>query len=257
MKTLLSVGKLVTRLPLEKQFSLAKECGFDGVDYILEFKDLWILPECILALSKKYNMPVYGLHIPLPLVLFTPNFLNKRLFDRLEYFPLCEVFNVHLSCFLNPFSRGNKKLLRFTALAKVKKVNISFESNPTSYRILNLYPVQTYKPDIFAKFCITNKLPINLDISHISSADCDIIAFFIKYFPHINLIHLSDFNGKTQHLPFGYGKLPLADFFKILKKYKYKGRIIFEIYNYPKGSSIAQRNKDLKKSLNLFKKFAF
>ena len=252
IKAYFSVGKLVTKLSLEEQFYLAKEAGFDGIDYILSIPDLFAGCKQISNLSKKYTIPVKGIHIPLLMVPYAPSIGYKKLYQAISFFPDCEIFNVHLSSFITPIQRNNKQIKKFLELNENKNLTISFESNPKS-RLVSYYPKETFVPEIFANYCIKENLSINFDLSHIATFNYNINNFYDKYNKYIQLIHVSDFDGYTQHLALGKGKLPLQKLFSNLKQTSYKGKIIFEIYKFSKNISERQRLKEIKESLNFFR----
>ncbi|GEM_PF-5833137 len=93
-----------------------------------------------------------------------------------------------------------------------------------------------------------------MDASHVASWNYNVVDFFRKYHKNINLLHLSDASVRKQHLPFGKGKLPFKELFKEIKKSKYKGTVIFEIFNFPKGTPQEEIQKDINKSITMFRK---
>lgn len=250
IKPFLSVGTLINRTPIEDQFYIAKEAGFHGIDYILTIQDLFQTNNKVHELSKRFAIPVKGIHIPLPLIPYCPPIFFKKLHKKLSEFHECEVFNVHLSSFVTPFDKTGRNLEKFFKEFSDRKYVITFESNPRT-KLLPIYPSATVAPDLFARFCIENNLPINLDVSHVSTFTYDIRDFYNNYKDSIKLIHLSDFNGKTQHLPFGKGTLPLTVFFKMLKETHYTGHVIFEIL-FPHQYPISQKLEEMKDSLEKF-----
>lgn len=255
MTILFSVGGIVSNLTLEEQVIIAKQAGFDAIDYIASIKDLFSPPKKIMRLTKKHKIKVNAVHIPVLLVLYTPQFLFNKIIKLINYFPESQVFNFHLSGFLNPLGKHIRELEKFKQIMRKNKINISCESNPNEYLIFKHFPKETYDPDSFAQFCISHNLPINLDTSHVAAWNYDIVKFFKKYHAYINLMHLSDMTFNKQHLPFGKGILPLREFFEEKKVATYK-IIIFEISNFPKGSSKEDMLKELKSSINMFKKIA-
>lgn len=252
MSTLFSVIEKPFNFPLEDQVLFAKNAGFDGIDYIPTIQELFFPPKKILHITKKHEIRVNAIHIPLFLTIYCPQLLSKKIINLLNYFPDCHIFNFHLSGFLTPLGKDIHKLEKFMQLFKNNKIFVSCESNPDEYLIFKYYPKETYDPDLFANFCLEHGLPINLDTAHIASWNCNIITFFKKYQSNINLIHLSDMTPDRQHLPLGKGNLPLHDFFKELKSASFKGNVIFEISNFPRNSSNEYVLNELKRSLRMF-----
>lgn len=253
MTALFSVFIKPYTFSLEDQMQFAQYAGFDGVDYIATMSNLFSPPTQILHLSKKYNMKVKGVHIPLPLVVYTPNFLLSRVQKLLTYFPESENFNIHLSGFITQLHHNLQGLKTLQLIAEKQNVQLSCESNPDEYIIFKYYPKVTRDPDSFAKFCIKHSIPINLDTCHIASWGYDIVQFINKYHSYINLIHLSDMTKTTQHLPLGKGKLPIEEFLKELKKVRYKGSVVFEVSRFASHSK-QDAQEEIQKNLNLFRK---
>lgn len=252
MTTLFSVYVKPFSFSLEDQVEFAKYAGFDGVDYIATIEDLFVKPVSILNVERKFAIKVKGIHIPLPLVVYTPNFLLSRVKNLLKYFPENECFNFHLSGFVNLLGTNLHGIEFFRNIMKSGNVQISCESNPDEYGIFKYYPKETYDPDKFAQFCINHKLPITIDTCHIAAWNYDIVDFFTKYHSHINLVHLSDMSANTQHLPLGKGILPISRFLKELKKFEYNGTVVFEISRF--GNLNKERAKlEVKESLEIFK----
>jgi sugar phosphate isomerase/epimerase len=255
MRILFSVGS-IKDTSIEEQIIFAKEAGFDGIDYLQQFQDLFIKPKGILRLSKKHNVPIKGVHIPLPMVLYTPEFLQKRLFKSLKHFPQLEIFNFHLSSFRNPFQRNTRAIKRFMELVKQKNISVSCESNSDEYLLPHYYPKETYDPHTFASFCKEHGIPMTVDTSHIAAWKTNIVDFFTKNHKFINLFHLSDMTPHNHHVAFGKGTLPLKELFKEIKKVHYKGIIIFEIFSFPKHSSKVEILAEIKDSMTMFKTHA-
>ncbi|MBP9718991.1 MAG: sugar phosphate isomerase/epimerase [Candidatus Levybacteria bacterium] len=255
MSILFSVGS-IKHTSIEEQIIFAKEAGFDGIDYLQQFQDIFVIPRHILALTKKHKIRIKAVHIPLPLVLFTPFFLQQRVIESLKHFPHMELFNIHLSSLRNPFQRNIQNIENFFHLAKKHRIKISCESNSNEYLIPDYYPKETYDPKTFAAFCKQHNIPMTVDVSHIASWKENIVDFFQKNAANISLFHLSDMTHRNHHQPFGKGNLPLKELFKEMKRMKYKGMIVFEIFHFPKHNNKQEILADIKKSLSMFKKYA-
>ncbi len=258
MKKILSIHSWLRSFPVEKQVAVAKETGFDGIDYIATMSELLLSKDKISRFSKEYNIPVLGIHSPLPIVTITPSILFQKLFQYVSLFPECRVYNFHLSGFMSPFLNWEGNTIeKFMKLAKEKKVVISFESNPIRpvYVFSWFYPKATYDPETFADYCARNNLLITFDTSHIADQGYDIVKFYRKYYKIVKLIHLSDFKGNVQHLPLGKGDLPLKALFSEMKKTGYKETVSFEIYEFPRNTSTAAKQAAIKESLRFFNQY--
>lgn len=256
MLILFSVGGLLGNFSLENQIIVAKKSGFDGVDYIASINDLFFGPRKIVHLTEKHKITVRAVHIPLIFVLYAPRVVFGKILKLLKFFPESQRFNFHLSGFLNPLGNDFKRLEKFKRLMEENNIKISCESNPNEYFFLKYYPKATYDPDLFAKFCITHNLPMNLDTSHIAAWNYDIVEFFKKYHIHINFMHLSDMTTNKQHLPFGEGILPLKKLFEAMRTVSYdnNGIVVLEVSNFAKNISREDVIHELKNNIKLIKK---
>lgn len=235
-------------------FRIANELKFDGVDYTATIPDLFSTPRIPLALSKEYSMPILGIHAPMHLLFYTPSFFFKRLIRMTSSFPDCKVFNFHLSGFIHPLQTNEKNLKQFSNLVKEHGVTLSIESNPLLAG-LQYYPKVTYEPELFARYCISNNLPITFDTAHVAHCNYDIVTFFRKYNKHIKLIHLSDSFGSNQHLPLGKGNLPIKDLLIEIRRSSFNQLIAFEICHFPKGITVKEKIEEIRNSFNMVKKY--
>lgn len=233
---------------------ITKELKFDGIEYTASIPELFSNSKRILSLSNQYKVPIISVHAPAHMVLYAPEFSFKKLFDMYRTFQDSEVFNFHLSGFINPIHRTDAYFKRFVSLAKRNKIPLTLESNPKMYG-LHHYPNVTWDPDAFARYCVTNGLGITFDTSHIAHWNYDIITFFKKYHKHIKLIHLSDYARTIQHLPLGDGELPLKELFQEIIKAKYNNNITFEVKTFKKNASNEEKTKALQKSITLVKHY--
>lgn len=254
VQLLLSYHNQLNEFSVDEVFLMAKDLGFDGIDYVAHLKDLYRTPRSLISKSKQHKFPILGVHIPLWLILFTPSFLFPRVLKNPLSFPQCIVFNVHVSGFTYPLLPFTHKINQFFRLAQKKSVFTTFESNPRLFP-LQFYPKITYDPDAFALYCIKNSLPINFDTSHIASFNYNIVEFYKKYHTHIKMIHLSDFKNGVEHLPLGDGALPLTDLLSKMKKTGYSGFISFEIFKSSSHATKEEKKLSLKKSLEMVNKY--
>lgn len=255
MVTILSVDPWSRSFPVNEQVLFGKEAGFDGIDYIATLSEVLTSRERINALSKKYKMPVLGVHYPLFLIPFTPTLLLSKLLRYISFFPECRVYNFHLSGFMHLLNRKGSGAQKFMKLASNKNVVISFESNPAQNIIVRAYPRATYDPKHFAEYCLENKLSITFDTSHIAYQGYDVVEFYKKYHQAIKLIHLSDYKDKKQHLFLGKGTLPLRELFEEMKRTRYNEVVSFEL-NLSRRASSNESLKAVQESLRFFKEYA-
>lgn len=240
---------------LTELFAVAKKLNFNGVDYIATIQDIFKTPKIPITLSKEYGVPILSIHSPMHLLLYTPSFLLNRLINMISLFPNCEVFNSHLSGFINPIKKNENSLKRFSNLIKNRGITLSIESNPL-LKGLQYYPKITYDPELFAEYCIANNLPITFDTAHISHCNYDIVMFFRKYNKHIQLIHLSDSIGDVQHLSLGKGNLPIKELLKEIKKSSFNNLLAFEICSFQKGVTTEEKIDEIRNSFKMVKSYA-
>jgi len=238
----------------EQCFAMAKEAGFDSMDFFPSLKHFIIPPIEIIALSKKYAIPVTGMHSPLHLIAYTPQFLFKRIIELTNLFPLVKTYVVHMSMILNYLENNPKKAKKIAELAQEKGITICFESNPIFFP-LQYYPKETYVPTAYGDFCVKNNLSMTMDTSHIASVGGDIVEFYKTYYKHIRMMHLSDFKDGIEHLPFGQGSLPLTKLFDEMKKTKQEHYIVFEIGNFPNAKTLGEKTEALRKSVSFMKEY--
>lgn len=245
----------IAGIKVSELFSLIKDMGFDGIDYLTHIKDFYRTPKKILRLSESYNLPILSLHQPKAFIPYHPKIFFRKMIRLLEIFPSVQVSNYHLSGFINLLRKKPSAVSHFIQLAKKHQAVVSFESNPHVLTSLQIYPKETYDPTLFAQFCLKNSLPITVDTSHIADNGYNVARFFRKYSASIAMIHLSDFYDNIQHLPLGVGELPLGELFREIKKVSWSGVIVFEIKRFPGAISPFEKAQHLKKSLDLVRKY--
>lgn len=238
----------------ETCFSMAKDAGFDGIDFLPSNKYFFVPPNDIIKFSQKYKIDVTGMHSPLHLVPYAPQFLFSRIVKLTSYFPNVKTYVVHMSMLLNYLQNNPKKIETLCKMGKEKGITICFESNPIMFP-LQYYPKETYEPAAYGDFCVKHNLSMTLDTSHIASVGGDIVEFYKKYYRHIRMMHLSDFKDGKEHLPFGQGVLPLKKLFDEMKKTKQEHYIVFEIGNFPLAKHIQDKQKALKASTSMMKNY--
>lgn len=254
MKPKLALGIKFRGFSFEEGFAIAKDAGFDGVNFLPSYTHLLLSPKDIIGYSKTHDIPVIGIHEQLQLVLYTPSFLFPRMLYLTTFFPHADTYVVHLSSLLNPFQYNTKKIKQLVLKAKEKGITIAFESNPI-FPLLQRYPKETYEPEKFGNFCAQHGLAITFDTSHIASVGGNIVDFYKRYHQHIRVIHLSDFQNGVQHLPLGQGSLPLERLCEEMKRTNYAHNIVFELDSFPSARSKQDKVQDIKRSVDSVKNY--
>lgn len=253
MKYKLSLGIRIKGFSYEESFAIAKETGFDAVDFGPQTKHLFTDASAIKALSEKYKIPVTSIHQPLYLIPFAPQFLFRRMLAIANHFPDAKHYILHLSGFFNHFQSNQKKIDVFTRLAKKRGISIAFESNPV-FLFLTAYPKVTWHADKFGEYCQENNVPIVFDTSHIASVGGDVVEFYEKYHKHIRVLHLSDFKNGVEHLPLGEGALPIKKLLQVIRSKQQKLHIIFEINTFPSTATKKEKIAAIQKSFTFAQK---
>jgi len=237
----------------EELFQFAKQSGFDGIDYLASYKDIFSTPHHILELSNHYKIPIIGIHQPLQLVFNTPSLLLKNMVNISNIFHKVNTYVIHLSSVINILEQTPSKIIRLKELSKDKGLTLCFESNPIM-PILKWYPKVTFDPLTYGEFCVKNNIQMTFDLSHIASANYDIVTFYKKYHANIAVIHMSDFKNGKEHLPLGHGALPLRELFTEIKKNPQHKKIVFEINSFPTARSKKEKLEQIQESLLLTRK---
>lgn len=241
-------------LSYEQCFAAAKDAGFDGIDFLPANKYFFLPPTDIQALSKKYNLPITGMHSPLHLIPYAPEFLFQRIINLTSSFPEVKTYVIHMTMVLNYLQNNTNKIERLSEMAQKRGITLCFESNPIFFP-LQYYPKETYVPDAYGDFCVKHNLSMTMDMSHIASVGGDIVEFYKKYYKNIRMMHLSDFKDGVEHLPLGMGALPLKKLFAEMKKTNQEHYIVFEIGTFPKGETLEGKKAMLKASTRMMKEF--
>jgi len=130
---------------------------------------------------------------------------------------------------------------KFETLLKKYRVTILFESDFKPKKLLRF--IKNFKNEIFA---------INYDLGNSASLSYDIEDEFKNYGKYIKNIHIKDRKKNGESVRLGSGNADFNKFFKVLKKIKYNGSLIFQTArSFKKGEDF----KELKINLDFIKKF--
>lgn len=241
MKLLISTGSFTKfKLSLHQIFKISKEIGFDGVELFLGHPDdiKKINPYYVKKIAEEFNLPVYNLHFPpyeryLLKYIFSPESTAKRVI--VESFKIAQILGVE-NFILHPlptiyqydlFKRRMKNILDLLPKDNIK---ISLEIMPSvKFGPLVFLPHILRYPEDFNSFCRENEIYLTLDITHCKNISLSPEEVFLKCKEMVVNIHLSDFEGKNQHLPIGWGKIDFKKFFEILKENNYNNFVTLEL----------------------------
>ncbi len=237
---------------LDYIFSLAKKCGFDGLELALWKNFDAQNPEYVKELSEKHKLKVRGIQ--------TSASLNKK--EMNKALDLCEELNcrninINAPKFFNykafNFIKSNLK----TYIEKNKDINFSI-INPEDGSFF-IIPLPKYRFNNLVEIIKKYGSYLALDIANLDEESFE-DEFYRKmkdFLPYISTIYLSDKdkNGKSHNIP-GEGILKLPSFLKKLKKKKYNNDICIKI-NINKAD-LADNEKTeiiLKKTVNYYKEY--
>ncbi|MCX6809546.1 MAG: sugar phosphate isomerase/epimerase [Candidatus Berkelbacteria bacterium] len=222
---------------LYRFFEVAKKVGFKDIELIIDESFDSQEPDYIISLERKFKLKVVAVHSAME---FVENWSDWK--TRLKN--STKLAKVIKAKFLIVHSWDHSDL-NYTAwliqnqkkvMNQAKPVTVVFEN--ATKRIdaktgVSINP--SYHFDVMKEF-----KSINLDTSHIGTAEMDPIEYFEKLKDKIKYIHFSDSDIRENpekkgniidsHLVPGEGKLPLKKFLKKLKETKYSGPISIELW---------------------------
>ncbi len=253
MYVALSTGSLY-KYSLDEVFQIASIAGFDGIELLIEKRNYNIGLNEIQDLSNKYGIPILNLHSPfmfldgwgelwdsiwksmlmaielsIPLLNFHP---PVGIFPRHR---LTENFSLHIrSC--KEYSKGSNMTLTIENLPTLR-VFRQLRINRLSPRLVNnMYDL--------VEFSIANEIQITFDTTHVGTTGVPLLEAYSAFKSRIANIHLSDFDGESQHLLPGKGYLPLKDLLSQVKQDGYNGIITLETH--PEAMEYENKSKALR-----------
>jgi len=238
MKILLSTGCLYEN-PLYDVFEIARISGFDGIEFLIDKNKYNIPANELKDLCRKYDVPILSIHSPFVECDGWGGFWES--IDR--SIELAKELSVNLVNF-HP-QRGvilyhnlGSKLLdyigRCRQTVKNSKIILTIENLPNPKHIDKIPLLRRMLPSFadntcqIAEFARDNDIHVTFDTTHIGTTGRDILNIYNIFKGTIANIHLSDYDGTTQHLLPGRGNLPLKEFLGMIKDDKYDGLITLE-----------------------------
>lgn len=229
----LSAGTLYT-LKLSEAFEIAAECGFDGVELIIntvfEDGDPHRIVEKLLKIC-----PILSIHAPF-FKLRGWGHGGKALVRCIELardFDI-PVVNFHPPLWFPPeikFYRWFRRIKDFQKLVENSRVMVTIENMPYVGRKIRFNPNILKKTDDMLAFIETHNLYMTFDTTHIGSHNPNFLGEFQRLYAtgRIKNIHFSDYGHHREHLFPGRGILPLTRFLYLLKTRNYEGAVTLEL----------------------------
>lgn len=237
MKIIFSTGSLY-QYSLPEIFQIAKNAGFDGIELLIARNNCDFEADYFQELSNTYELPILSLHSPfmtcdgwggfwerimrslgiaielsIPLVNFHP--------------PNGYILRHHLSGELSQYIEIYKEMIGKSDII------LTIENLPTIRTFRRLLINRLLQKTVnnmyqIAEFAKNNRIHVTFDTTHIGTTGVNLLDAYNVFKESIENIHLSDYDGRWQHLLPGTGYLPLGDFLTKIKEDKYNGIITLE-----------------------------
>ena len=229
----LSAGTLYT-MKLSEIFEIASECGYDGVELIINtvFEDSnpHKIIEKLLQLC-----PILSIHAPF-FKLHGWGHGGKSLIKCIELARDFEIplVNFHPPLWFPPeftFRRWFHKIEDFQTLVSDSKVIVTLENMPYVGKRIRFNPNILKKSEDMLKFIEKHNLFMTFDTTHIGSHNPNFLGEFQRLLVtgRIKNIHFSDYGHGREHRFPGRGILPLTRFLYMLKERNYEGAVTLEL----------------------------
>jgi len=229
----LSAGTLY-HLKLSEIFSIAQECGFDGVELIInqvfEKRD----PRPIIDKLIKI-CPISSIHAPF----FKIAGWGNQIKTLLKIIEIAGEFDIPLVNFHPPlwfppeftFWRWFRKVEDFQSLVKGNRTIVTIENMPYVGNRIRFNPNILRKTEKMVQFIEKHNLFMTFDTTHLGSHNPNFLGGFKQFYQtgRIRNIHFSDYGHGREHLFPGRGLLPLTRFLYMLKHLQYQGPITVEL----------------------------
>ena len=237
MNVILSTGSLY-QYPLSEVFQIAKNAGFDGIELLIARGNCDLEADYIQELSSSYELPILSLHSPfmvcdgwggfwdrierslamamelsIPLVNFHPPsgyVVRHHLDDELSQ---------HIGEYKDMLGDSGT-ILTIENLPTIRTLRRVFLNRLLQRTVNNMYKI--------ADFAEENHIHVTFDTTHIGTTGVDLLYAYNVFKDKIENIHLSDYDGRWQHLLPGTGYLPLKRFLEQVRDDGYNGIITLE-----------------------------
>ncbi len=229
----LSAGTLY-HLKLSEAFTIARECGYDGVELVIntvfERRDPHKIIEKLLAIC-----PIASIHAPF----FRLAGWGNQIETLLRTIALADDFSIPLVNFHPPlwfppeikFWLWFRRVKDFQQLSHNSQTLITLENMPYVGNRIRFNPNILRRPEKMTEFIEKHNLYLTFDTTHLGSHDPNFLGGFRRFHAtgRIRNIHFSDYGHGREHLFPGRGLLPLTRFLYLLKQLQYAGAITVEL----------------------------
>ena len=229
----LSAGTLYT-MKLSEIFEIASECGYDGVELIINSLFESGNPHKIIE-KLLLICPILSIHAPF-FKLHGWGHSGKSLIRCIN---LAKDFGIPLVNFHPPFwfppeftfRRWFHKVEDYQNLVSNSQVIVTLENMPYVGKRIRFNPNILRKSEEMLAFIEKHNLFMTFDTTHIGSHNPNFLGEFqrILVSGRVKNIHFSDYGHGREHLFPGRGTLPLTRFLYMLKERNYEGAVTLEL----------------------------
>ena len=221
-------------MELEDIFEIAAECGYDGLELIIntvfENRNPHKIIEKLLKLC-----PIASIHAPF----FKLNKWGHGGKSLMRCIKLAHDFEIPLVNFHPPlwfppeynFWHWFRKVEDYQNLLPNSKVIVTIENMPYVGKRIRFNPNILKKSEEMLHFMEEHNLFMTFDTTHIGSHNPNFLGEFQRLLVsgRVKNIHFSDYGHGREHLFPGRGILPLTRFLYMLKEQNYEGAITLEL----------------------------
>jgi sugar phosphate isomerase/epimerase len=246
----LSTGSAYT-YGLGRVFALAADAGYDGVEVIVDERWDTRQPSYLKRIARETGVSVLSMHGPFPSkrIAGWPSDEISRVAEAIR---LCEAvgartLNLHLperfriatltamgNQYLIPFGGVSPTMRRFSDWLTGGGLEEAQAATPVRIVIENL-PMRlafgrrfhAHRFNNWEAFCQFRA--VCLDTTHLGTTGSDLLEVATRLGVRIAHVHLSDYDGRNEHLLPGRGILPLEPFVQWLGRRKFGGTIVVEL----------------------------
>ncbi len=249
MKLSLSTASLYV-YPLKVVFAMAKRAGFDGIELAINPEVDLRGAEYARRLSEEYGLPIYSVHPPMfpyPGWRYVDRNVTVHLPRALQVAQEVQasILVVHLPAAHSEREENGREFLRNMARAR-ERMNghgprLAVENRAKFVtRDGSLILAQ---PDDLRAYADDFDLPMTLDTAHLGTWDLGLretLPYFAGRLANVHLSDLRDVSPRVESTPMlhsyvkqhqlpGMGKLPLAEFLRVLARQGFPGPITYEL----------------------------
>ncbi len=232
-KIVLSAGTLYT-MELSEIFKISAECGFDGVELIINTLFETRPPHKIIEKLLKINK-IASIHAPF----FKLHKWGHGGTSLMKCIELARDFAIPLVNFHPPFWlppdlifwRWFRKIKDYQKLISNSPVIVTIENMPYVGNNIRFNPNILKRSEDMLHFMEKHNLFMTFDTTHMGSHNPNFLGEFqhILNSGRVKNIHFSDYGHMREHLFPGRGILPLTRFLFMLKEHNYEGALTLEL----------------------------